>query len=466
MDQTIVDSLQPTTLVIFGITGDLVRRKLLPALYYLAKNELLPRTFKIVGVSRREITAAMLIDSVRMSIEATGNTCDETALAALAKHFEVHIMDVARAEDYVKLNAHLDALENETGVCMNRLFYLAIPAQLFSQIIKLLGGGGLNKSCQHKQGDARLLIEKPFGYDSTSARELIDDIGEYFKEDQVYRIDHYLAKETAQNILVFRFKNPIFKQIWNSSSIRRIHITAAESIGIEGRGAFYEQTGALRDLIQSHLMQLLALVTMDEPTKMESAAVHVQKLALLKSITPIAPNEVAEHAVRAQYEGYREEVQNAESITETYASLKLAIDSDRWRGVEVELTSGKAMAEKSVEIDIHFADPDDEKHMNILKFRIQPNEGIGLQLLAKKPGFTDHSEAVEMDFNYKDSFTTGNHPDPYERVIMDAFRGDQTLFATSEEVLTCWRIVESVVQEWAKNDSGLRFYKTGSSNLE
>jgi len=358
--------------------------------------------------------------------------------------------------EYLKLGKRLNAIEDEMGMCMSRLFYLAIPSQTFAPVVQQLGKGGLNKSCQHNSEDARLLIEKPFGYDLESAHELIKDLNEHFSEQQIYRIDHYLAKETAQNILNFRFQNPIFKRAWDNKSIRNIMITAAEEIDIEGRVSFYEQTGALRDLIQSHLLQLLALTVMDEPAALTSDEIHRQKLSLLQSITPIAPDKVITDAVRGQYEDYRKEVENPDSIAETYAAIKLEINSERWRGVPVLLRTGKAMEEKVVDITITFSDNSKLSQDNILSIR------ISLQLLAKKPGFTNEVEPVQMDFCYGNSFDGEVNPDAYERVLIDAFRGDKTLFATSDEVLASWRIVENVIHEWAKNDAGLEFYKRGS----
>jgi glucose-6-phosphate 1-dehydrogenase len=457
------DQVSPTTLVIFGITGDLAQRKLLPALYYLAQNQLLPDHLKVVGVTRKGVTVDHLISSIRRSVKQSGGQPDEAVLTSLAGLFEIAKLDLLASEDYVMLRERLDAIEDEAGVCMNRQFYLAIPAQAYEPVIEMLGKNGLNKTCQHGSGNAHLLIEKPFGYDLPSARELIDKIHRYYTEDQVYRIDHYLAKETAQNILTFRFKNPIFKRIWDHKSVTRIIITAAERIDIEGRAAFYEQTGALRDFVQSHLLQLLALTTMDEPSQLNEAEIHAQKLALLEAITPIAPNQVATKAVRGQYEGYRSEVDNPDSATETYAALGLDIANTRWQGVPVLIRTGKALKRQLTDITLFFSDTSAMTHDNILTIRIQPDEGIGLQLLAKKPGFDSQLTPVQMDFSYNRSFADANgHPDAYERVLVDAFRSDKTLFATSDEVLASWRIIESVTHEWGKNGHGIHTYKRGA----
>lgn len=455
-------ALEPTTLVIFGITGDLAQRKLLPALYHLSEQNLLPEVFTIIGVTRRGITMEELLTRIKKAVTDSGKKPSRDTIEKLRKHIEIMKLDLLDQAEYSRLRERLDAIENEQGMCINRLFYLAIPAQNFESVIGHLGAGRLNESCQHG-GGARLIIEKPFGYDLASAQKLIHTLNRHFSEEQLYRIDHYLAKETAQNILSFRFKNPIFKRMWDGKSITSITITADEKIDIEGRANFYEQTGALRDFIQSHLLQLLALTTMDEPSSLTSDPIHRQKLALLHDIIPIPANDVATHAVRGQYEGYRDEVENPHSNTETYAAIRLQIDSERWRNVPVVLQTGKALAEKVVEISIVFADAERHQHVNTLTIRIQPDEGISLQLFAKKPGFSDQLEPVDMSFDYDRSFAgDNNQPDAYERVLIDALRGDKTLFATSDEVLASWRIIENVIHEWTKNGEGLHRYKRGS----
>lgn len=453
-------TLAPAALVIFGITGDLAHRKLLPALYHLAEDNLLPEGFEIIGVTRSGTTVDALLDDVRAKVRASNEQCDESVLDRFGKAIRIVTMDLSKVEDYAKLKDVLDDHEMRVGACTNRLFYLAVPSQTFGDIAEMLGKANLTDGCVHKRGESRLLIEKPFGYDLVSAQELIESLSAQFSEKQVYRVDHYLAKETAQNIMTFRFTNPLFKTVWDSKAISSIMITGAESIGIEGRVAFYEQTGALRDFVQSHLLQLLALVTMEQPENMDADSIHAQKLVLLRAIKPIAPDKVAEQAVRGQYKGYLEEVHNHSSVTETYAALRLEIDTPRWRHVPVLLRTGKAMAERVAEITLTFKDQDDA-HQNTLTLRIQPNEGISVQLQAKKPGFDSESEAVQMDFCYAQ---TGNgvHPDAYERVLVDALRGDKTLFATSDEVIAAWEVIEQVIRSWAMSSAGMEIYPQGS----
>ncbi len=452
-----ISKLAPAAIVIFGITGDLARRKLLPALYHLAEDGLLPEDFQVVGVTRSGTTVDVLLDDIRGCLESGQEPCNEDVLKAFGASMQILTMDISDVEEYVKLKQALAKHETRIGVCTNRLFYLAVPSQTFGSISHLLGKAGLTEGCEHKVGESRLLIEKPFGYDLSSAKELIASLSHEFSEQQIYRVDHYLAKETAQNILTFRFSNPLFRAVWDSDAIQSVMVTAAESIGIEGRVAFYEQTGALRDVIQSHLLQLLALVAMERPESMSSTDIHAAKLKLLQSIKPIAPDKVAAQAVRGQYEGYLEEVHNHSSTTETFAALSIEIDSARWRHVPVLLRTGKAMAEKVTEITLVFKDDPGMDHQNTLTLRIQPNEGISLELQVKKPGFDDEIERAQMDFCYEQA-GVGVHPDAYERVLVDALRGDKTLFATSEEVLASWRVVEHVLQAWSMSTHSIETY--------
>lgn len=450
-------------LVIFGITGDLAQRKLLPAIYHLAAYKMLPDTFRVVGVTRRNVSVDTILDKLATFVPET----NPETVDWLAQRIHIFQMDLLDTNDYRKLRAYLDSLESEVGVCMQRLFYLAIPAQTYAPVIEQLGHSNLNEACPHGSGESRLLIEKPFGYDLTSAKELIAQLTDVFTEQQTYRIDHYVAKETAQNIMTFRANNAIFRALWNNKHVAQITITASEKIDIEGRIAFYEQTGALRDLIQSHLLQLLALVAMEDTDTSSSEKLHANKLALLQAIQPIAPNMVDTEAIRGQYEGYGAEVNDAASYTETFAAIKLAINNDRWRGVPVILQTGKALDKKAIEIELTFSDHEHSEHNNILSMNIQPNEGVGLNLRAKKPGFAHEMQPVAMEFRYKHAFgETTRQPDAYERVLADAIKGDRLLFTTGEEVIASWNIVQNVLHEWSKNGTSLYRYEKGSAGPE
>jgi glucose-6-phosphate 1-dehydrogenase len=453
--------LEPAIIVIFGVTGDLAQRYLLPALYHLFKDNLLHEHTEIIGLTRQNLTAEDLFEKVELCVNEVDKVCDPVALKAMQEKTHLLQFDPNVPEDYAKLLEDLNGTEEKHGLCLNRLYYLSIPPSVFTTVVHNLGEYGLNRSCQHGKAETRLLVEKPFGYDLLSAKQLINKTAEVFNEDQVFRIDHYLAKETVQNILTFRSYNPIFASVWDRHHIRSIEITAAEKIGIEGRVNFYEGVGALRDLVQSHLLQLLALVTMELPSSMDSSeAVHAAKHELLKSVHRANPGQ----AVRAQYATYRNEVENPDSTTETYARLQLSIDNHRWNNVPITITTGKALQDKRTEISVIFANPNDPPtHDNILTFRIQPNEGIHLQLCVKKPSFAHELEKAVMDFSYKDTFTDHGHPDAYERVLVDAVRGDHTLFATSDEVLLSWKILEKVLESWQGNASNMLTYQSGTA---
>ena len=452
-------ALEPSLIVIFGITGDLSQRYLLPALYHLFKGNLLHKNTEIIGLTRQVLTAEQLFSKVELCINEADKVCDPKALQAMQQKTRLIQFDPNVAEDYVTLLKELNNTEEKHGLCMNRLYYLSIPPRIFGAAVHNMGAARLNGSCQHGKAATRLLVEKPFGYDLASAKELIKKTAEVFKEEQVYRIDHYLAKETVQNILTFRQHNPIFADEWNHQHIQHIDITASEKIGIEGRINFYEGVGALRDLVQSHLLQLLTLVTMELPKTLDDAsAVHKEKEALLKAVQPADPKQ----AIRGQYKTYKEEVGAPNSITETFAQLNLRINNRRWKNVPITITTGKSLLEKKTEITLTFTNPHDTQ-TNALTFRLQPNEGIHLELCVKQPGFDNQIEHAVMDFSYRGKFGETSHPDAYERVLVDAVRGDRTLFATSEEVLLSWKVLEKVIESWRGNAIGLQTYANGSA---
>jgi len=456
-----VTALDPSIIVIFGITGDLSKRYLLPALYHLFKVGLLDERSVIVGISRRDMTAAQLLDGVELCHEEPNGVCDPDVEKRLRNQTRMVQMDLGDQQGYHHLHELLDGIEAEAGICMNRLYYLSIPPVVYEPIVGLMGQASLQNGCQHGSAASRLLVEKPFGYDTSSASTLIDSIGAVFKEDQLFRIDHYLAKETVQNILTFRFDNPIFEAIWDKDHIEHIEIIASEQIGIMGRAVFYEPLGALRDFIQSHLLQLLAIVTMDKPAQMDSDHIHEMKQQLLDTVRPVGQDaQGVFDALRGQYQGYREEVDNMQSVTETFAAIRTTIDNDRWRNVPIIIWTGKGLGEKRTEIIVAFRNG--LRPPNRLRFRISPSEGIEVELLAKKPGYATELEPAIMDFSYDDSFEDHRHPNAYERVLVDAIRGDHTLFATSHEVMAAWQVVQPVLDAWQRDGgNGLIEYAQG-----
>lgn len=448
---------EPTVFIIFGVTGNLARTRLLPALYHLLKDDLLHKDTVILGISRRELTAAELINEVELCVLESDKVCDPDVLGKFKDRLRTFQLDPVKAGDYQRLGRELNAIEQEKGMCMNRLYYLSIPPQVYEPVIENLGDSGLGKGCKHPDGQTRLLVEKPFGYDLRSATELIDATKRYFTEEQIFRIDHYLAKETVQNILVFRRHNPMFAELWSNRCVSDINLVFYEQIGINGRGEFYDNIGALRDVVQNHLMQLLTLATLELPKVLnDSIALHRAKEQLLASIRPADPRP--DNVKRGQYQGYRDEVSKPRSTTETYASLSLAIDNKRWRGVSVHFSAGKALKAKRVALTMTFGSG---KDTNTLTFRIQPNEGIDVDVAAKRPGFDSAIEHVNLDFSYRGVFAEPEHPDAYERVLVDAIRGDHTLFATSREVLESWRILQPVLDAWELRSDDLVVYPRG-----
>lgn len=455
--------MEPSILVIFGITGDLAKRYLLPSLYHLVDQDLLHDKTEIIGVTRGDLKLDELLSTVELCVNMADGVCDPVSVNKLRSKLRVRHMDVTKPEEYDALLKDLNKIEDKHGVHMNRLYYLSIPPTTAQPIITFLGEHGLNKSCPHGDASTRLLIEKPFGFDLTSAHELIETTSKQFHEEQVFRIDHYLAKETVQNILAFRFNNPIFEPLWNASYIDYIEVLANESLGIENRVNFYEQTGALRDIVQSHLLQVLALITMERPVANSSDKIHASKLKVMQDMQQIPSDKIVDDVIRAQYRNYRNEVNNQGSAVETYLALRMYIDSERWKSVPMIVRTGKSLVTKLSEVNVVFKPTSKSSEHNVLTFRIQPNEGINLSLRVKKPGFDYEVQPVEMDFQYKNAFSETFTPTAYERVLVDAFRGDHTLFATAAEIIESWRVVKPTLDAWKMSDADLQFYDEGSA---
>ncbi|MGQ9629154.1 MAG: glucose-6-phosphate dehydrogenase [bacterium] len=456
---------EPCVMVIFGATGDLTRRKLMPALYNLHRERLLPEGFSAVGFARREKSHD---DFRREMMEAVGKysrgkPVQPALWGSFARglyYFQANFEDFQR---YLRLAEMLKRLDEERGTRGNRIFYLATPPSHYTEIVERLGDAGLAE----RGGWSRIIVEKPFGRDLTTAQELNRQLGEIFREDQVYRIDHYLGKETVQNILVFRFANGIFEPLWNRHYVDHVQIAVSEDLGVEGRGRYFEEAGITRDIVQNHILQLLCLVAMEPPVAPDADAIRDEKLKVLRSIRPIAPGEVGEYTVRGQYgrgyiagesvPGYREEEGvSSDSITETFVALKLFVDNWRWAGVPFYLRAGKRMPKRATEIAIHFrraphllfdrvgvhwSDP------NVLIIRIQPDEGIALKFGSKVPGPKIQIQSVMMDFRYGASFGI-EPPEAYERLLLDCMMGDPTLFARRDEIEAAWEFVTRIIEGW------------------
>jgi glucose-6-phosphate 1-dehydrogenase len=469
----------PTTLVIFGATGDLARRKLLPALYNLAHEGALPERFHLVGVSRKEKERADYRAECEQAIRSfSRRPPDEDVLEGLLAHVKYVPGTFDDESVYQELQRVLDGFEEHAGEKLNRAFYLSTAPTFFPVIVEALGKQGLD---QHEDAEVRVIIEKPFGTSLAEAAELNRQVLDVFEESQVFRIDHYLGKETVQNMLAFRFANGMFEPLWNRNYIDNVQITAAEDIGIGSRAGYYDNAGALRDLIQNHMLQLLCHVAMEPPVSFTAEEVRNEKVKVLHAIHAPGAAEVPGMAVRAQYApghaggedvpGYlEEEGVREQSNTETYAALRLEVDNWRWAGVPFYLRAGKRLARKITEITItlkpvpHLAFSQEGSlgiRPNQLILTLQPNEGVSLQLGAKIPGTRMIIRPVNMEFLYGTAFLSQS-PEAYERLIMDAMRGDPTLFTRNDEVEAQWQICDPIVSTWEATPGPLPQYAAGS----
>jgi glucose-6-phosphate 1-dehydrogenase len=471
---------EPGILVIFGASGDLTRRKLLPALFHLEQAGLLPDKFAIVGVSRRELGDKFAEDMRAGIVEFGGAEANDAKLDNFVNKISYFSLRFDHPGDYLGLRAELERIAQEKGIGGTRLFYLATAPEHFASIIENLGSQGM---AQPEQGKVAVVIEKPFGNDLDSARALNREVNAVFREEQVFRIDHYLGKETVQNIMVFRFANGIFEPIWNRNYVDHVQITVAETLGVEGRGPFYEKAGALRDVMQNHVMELLSLVALEPPSSFEAESVRREKLKVWRAIPSIPILNV----VRGQYgpgvvdgqrvPGYRDEERvNPKSGTETYAAVKLSVENWRWAGVPFYLRAGKRMQKRATEISIQFKQPPllifdrlssrqacQAIKPNLLTIRIQPDEGIALRFGAKVPTTLEMDVCpVNMDFDYAAAFGKSS-ANGYERLLLDAMHGDQTLFAHRDGVETTWALYTPILEAWAaKKPEKFPNYAAGS----
>jgi glucose-6-phosphate 1-dehydrogenase len=478
------DPVPPCAVVIFGANGDLTKRKLVPALYRLAYERRLPPGFCVIGISRTEMDdetfRAKMRESVRRFLE--DSPFEEELWSDFARGLYYVAGDVAEAGLYSRLRDKLAEVERERQTGGNALFYLSTQPSHYATAAAGLAGAGLQRG-ERAGSWRRLIVEKPFGHDLESAIELNRELQRHFAEEQIYRIDHYLGKETVQNILAFRFGNGIFEPLWNRRYVNHVQITAAESIGVEGRGAYYQEAGALRDMIQNHLMQVMATVAMEPPASYEPDAVRDERSKLLRSIRIMKEDEVAAHAVAGQYgaarigreeaPGFRQEPGvDPESSTDTYAAVTLFAENWRWAGVPFYIRTGKRLPKRVTDIAIQFntaplalfeghggASP--KEWPNLLVLRIQPEEGISIRFCSKLPGAGMRLRPVTMDFNYGTSFGSRS-PSAYETLLLDALQGDATLYTRQDMVEASWRVVKPVMEAWSGSKHAFPNYAAGT----
>jgi glucose-6-phosphate 1-dehydrogenase len=454
----------PCAVVMFGASGDLARRKLMPALYDLAFHACLAPRFRLLGFARTKMSDDDFRKSAGEALpKGNEEGADESRKSEFLKNLRYFSGDYDNADSFQQLSKRLDELDAEGDLNGNRLFYLATPPEVYPHVVQHLKKANLNKPKSEKSW-TRIIIEKPFGRDLVSARQLNNTVLDAFDESQVYRIDHYLGKETVQNMLVFRFGNGIFEPLWNRNYIDSVQITAAESLGVERRAAFYETAGALRDMIQSHVLQLTSLTAMEAPATFDATAVRNEKIKVLQSMRPFTPESVWKTVVRGQYGpgeiggksvvGYRQEPGvKPDSATDTFVALKLFVDNWRWSGVPFYLRSGKRLAKPHTEVAIlfknapHMVFRGENTETNSLVLNIQPDEGISLSFGAKTPGAQMHIRPVKMDFEYKDTFGGSTRP-AYATLINDCIRGDATLFDRADSVEAAWALVDPIIKAW------------------
>ena len=463
-----------SVIVIFGATGDLAQRKLFPSIYRLYQNGKIGEDFAVVGVARRPWTNDILRENVRKSIGDDYKSAED--LEKFSSHFYYHPFDVTNTESYHGLDSLINDLEGTYKTGGNRIFYLAMAPEFFGVIATNLKKHGLKNST----GWTRLVIEKPFGHNLESAKALNDEIREGFEEDEIYRIDHYLGKEMVQNIEVIRFANGIFEHLWNNRFIANIQVTSSESLGVEERARYYDHSGAMRDMVQNHMLQMVSLLAMEPPINLTTDEIRSEKIKVLRALRKIKDEEINENFVRGQYgsgqingetlPGYREEdEQLTTSNTETFVAGRIMIDNYRWAGVPIYIRTGKRMAEKSTKIVVEFKDipmnlyyeNKDDKHPNLLVIHIQPHEGITLHVNAKKSG--NSSFAVPVELAYSNNGVDGiNTPEAYEKLLYDCMLGDGTNFTHWDEVALAWEFVDSIQEVWENEIADFPNYESGS----
>src|SRR3989344_1587248 len=463
----------PTNFVAFGGRGVLLRRKVIPSLYYLHSRGTLPERFRVVGFSRRDWSDKQFQEYIREVIkEHTGASMPEESIQPFLKLFHFQKGTFEDAESYRALKGFFDTADKEWGLCSSKLFYLAIAPEYYEGILKHLASSGLTDPCDPEQGWTRIIAEKPFGIDLGTAKKIDELMGKLFKEEQIYRIDHYLAKEMLQNILTFRFANNLFEMQWGNSLIESIHIKLLERIGVEKRGPFYDGVGAFRDVGQNHLLQMLALVSMEHPESFNAGAVQKKRAEILEQLTIPSEGEMKTQTFRAQYKGYRDiEGVAPDSETETYFKIRASLSHPKWKGVPVVMEGGKRLGEPLKEIVITFKHPmpclcpPGAHHKNEVIIRMEPREEILIEFWTKKPGFSFETEQRMFHYMMRDHVEHVPYVEEYARLLLDCVRGDQTLFISTKEIRAMWRFTDPILDAWHKAQVPLLTYTPDTSDV-
>lgn len=464
----------PTIFVVFGATGDLMAKKIVPSLYHLWSKQKLPERFSVVGVSRQAISNEDFVKRVSGILAERVPDAPEESREKFASLFRYSAGYFNEASTYEALARELKKIDDAWGTCSNKLFYFAVAPSFYKPIAQQLSDSGLTAPCGGDMGWTRVIVEKPFGNDLKTAEELDEFLGSLFKESQIYRIDHYLAKEMLQNILTFRFSNNLFEKGWGTETIESVEIRLLEKIGAEDRGAFYDGVGTLRDVGQNHLLQMLALVAMDLPSSYEADSVRAERARLLHMLLVPSEKEVEEHTVRAQYEGYRKIPGVApDSMTETYFKARGFLNHPKWRGVPITFESGKRMGEPVKDVIVTFKHPspclcpaDQKEHFkNRVIFSVEPREQILVEFWSKKPGLALEMEKRDLVFEYRPAGSRTQYTEEYEKLLLDCIMGDQTLFVSTDEIRAMWRFTDPISLAWAENKVPLRTYKPDSKDI-
>lgn len=464
----------PTALVIFGVTGDLMSRKVTPALFDLYEHKKMPPMMRIIGFARREWSDEVFRDHLRQIIMARRHLSETTqSLEKFVGLFSYQPGNFDQESDYKKLGESLGHIDGEWRVCANKLFYLAVNPEHYKTIFNFLGKSKLTDPCSPEEGWTRVIVEKPFGSDAATAEELDQTLGKLFQEIQIYRLDHYLGKEMMQNILSFRFSNNLFESTWNKRHIEKIDIRFWEDLGVEDRAGFYDGVGALRDVGQNHLLQMLALVLLDQPRAMNAEAIREARAKIMNVLPYFSPRQVKETTVRGQYRGYRLiSGINAHSTTETYFKIRTTLQGDRWGGVKLMLEAGKRMGERLKEIAITFSHPQpclcppgNEHARNKIVISLEPTEEIRITWWSKKPGYDWELEERNINFHLRESKEEGMYAEAYAKLLLDCIKGDQTLFVSTAEIKTMWNFIDPIITAWDQDLVPLIEYEPNSSTI-